>query len=127
MGGMGSPPPQQPQQQAHTAYNKNDLLLTFAVQRSPQAVQVTARFRNTSNFEQLGGVNLQAAVPKTQKLQLQAISSSELDAGQEASQLMRVTSVQGPPPPKLRLRLKVTYGKGGGAPSTEQVDWSEPT
>ncbi|KAI7087598.1 Adaptor protein complex AP-1 gamma subunit [Hortaea werneckii] len=127
MGGMGSPPPQQPQQQAHTAYNKNDLLLTFTVQRSPQAVQVTARFRNTSNFEQLGGVNLQAAVPKTQKLQLQAISSSELDAGQEASQLMRVTSVQGPPPPKLRLRLKVTYGKGGGAPSTEQVDWSEPT
>lgn len=128
LGGFGSPPPQQaPQQQAHTAYNKNDLFLTFAVQRNAQAVQVTARFRNTSNFDTLSSVNLQAAVPKTQKLQLQAISSSDLEGGQEAVQMMRVTSVQGPPPPRLRLRLKVTYAKGGGAPSTEQVDWSEPT
>lgn len=94
MGGLGTSTPQ-PQQQAHTAYNMNDLFLTFTVQRTPQAVQVMARFRNTSNFEQLGGVNLQAAVPKTQRLQLQAISSSDLDAGQEATQQMRVTSVQG--------------------------------
>ncbi|KAK5125331.1 hypothetical protein LTR85_000440 [Meristemomyces frigidus] len=130
LGGFGSPPPQQtyPQQQAaHTAYNKNDLFITFSVQRTPQAVQVMARFRNQSMYERIGSVNLQAAVPKTQRLQLQAISSSELDAGQEATQLMRVTGVSGPPPPKLRLRLKVTYAKGGGAPSTEQVDWSEPT
>ena len=97
MGGMSSPPPQQsqPQQQAHTAYNKNDFLITFSVQRSPQAIQVMAQFKNQSNFESLGQVNLQAAVPKTQKLQLQAISSSELEGGQEATQQMRVTSVQG--------------------------------
>jgi hypothetical protein len=38
---------------------------------------------------------LQAAVPKSQKLQLQAISSAELQGGQEAQQQMRVTSVQG--------------------------------
>jgi len=126
-GGYGSPPPQQQaQQQAHTAYNKNDLFLTFTVQRTPQAVQVLARFRNQSAFESFSAVNLQAAVPKTQKLQLQAISSSELQGGQEATQGMRVTSVQGPPPPRLRLRLKVIYAKGGGAPVTEQVDWAEP-
>jgi AP-1 complex subunit gamma-1 len=96
LGGFGSSPPPQPTQQtAHVAYSKNDLHLTFAVQRSPQAVQVVARFRNQSNFERLGSVNLQAAVPKTQKLQLQAISSPELETGQEATQQMRVTSVQG--------------------------------
>ncbi|KJX95311.1 ap-1 complex subunit gamma-1 like protein [Zymoseptoria brevis] len=117
----------QPQQQVHTAYNKNDLLLTFTVQRNAQAVQVTAHFRNTNDFSALRSVNLQAAVPKTQKLQLQAISSSELEGGQEATQQMRVTSVQGGPPAKLRLRLKVTYAKDGGAPVTEQVDWSEST
>lgn len=95
LGGFGASQPAPPQLQAHTAYNKNDLFLTFTIQRSAQAVQVTAKFRNTSNFDTFSAVNLQAAVPKTQKLQLQAISSSELSSGQEATQQMRVTSVQG--------------------------------
>jgi AP-1 complex subunit gamma-1 len=86
----------QPQQPAHPVYNKNDLQITFAVQRNAQAVQVTAQFRNTNDFGgSLQSVNLQAAVPKSQKLQLQAISSSELQGGQEAAQQMRITSVQG--------------------------------
>jgi AP-1 complex subunit gamma-1 len=85
----------QPPHQTHAAYNKNDLSITFNVQRSAQAVQVLARFHNTSNFDPLSALNLQAAVPKTQKLQLQAISSSELQGGQEATQQMRITSVQG--------------------------------
>lgn len=91
---FGAPSPAA-RKNAHVAYHKNDLLLTFVVQRSAQAVQTTARFKNESAFETIGQVNLQAAVPKTQKLQLQAISSSELEAGGEATQLMRVTSVQG--------------------------------
>jgi len=68
---------------------------------------------------------LQAAVPKSQKLQLQAISTSELGPGATASQQMKVQSVNGPPPAKLRLRLKIGYSVGGGAPVQEQVDWSE--
>jgi len=97
-GGMSSPPPQQQQQASapiHTAYDKNDLSVTFTVQRSAQAVQILARFKNQSAFENFGALNLQAAVPKSQKLQLQAISSAELVGGQEAQQQMRVTSVQG--------------------------------
>ena len=98
-GGMGSPPPQQQAQTAspptHTAYNKDDLSVTFTVQRNAQAVQIMARFKNQSNFENFGALNLQAAVPKSQKLQLQAISSAELEGGQEAQQQMRITSVQG--------------------------------
>lgn len=97
-GGMSSPPPQQQQQSlapTHTAYDKNDLSVTFTVQRSAQAVQILARFKNQSAFENFGALNLQAAVPKSQKLQLQAISSAELVGGQEAQQQMRVTSVQG--------------------------------
>ncbi|KAF2717040.1 Adaptor protein complex AP-1 gamma subunit [Polychaeton citri CBS 116435] len=126
--GTTSPPQQQPAvQQAHTVYNKNDLSVTFSVSRSPQAVQVLARFKNTSNLSAFESLNLQAAVPKTQKLQLQAISSSSLQSGQEATQAMRVGGVSGPPPPRLRLRLKITFAKDGGQPITEQVDWSEPT
>ncbi|KAF2824741.1 AP-1 complex subunit gamma-1 [Ophiobolus disseminans] len=131
LGGMSSssqaPPPSAPSGPTpHPVYNKNDLQIAFQMKRDANAIQLLARFRNTGSLSQLSNVNLQAAVPKSQKLQLQPISTSELDAGQEATQQMRVTSVSGPPPAKLRLRLKVSYSAGGG-PVTEQVDWSEPT
>ena len=91
-----SPPPTQGQvQQTHTAFNKNDLLLTFTVSRTAQAVVVNAKFKNLSAFESVGQVNLQAAVPKTQKLQLQAITRSDLGPGEEAGLGMRVGGVNG--------------------------------
>lgn len=101
LGGVPSSPPQTSTPQttagppAHTAYNKNDLHVTFQLKRDANAVQLLARFRNVGNFNHLSGVNLQAAVPKSQKLQLQPISTGELDAGQEATQQMRVTAVNG--------------------------------
>ncbi|KAF1843008.1 Adaptor protein complex AP-1 gamma subunit [Cucurbitaria berberidis CBS 394.84] len=132
LGGTSSPPAQSSAPPVASgppvlpAYNKNDLQITFQLKRDANAVQLLARFRNTGSFGQLSAVNLQAAVPKSQKLQLQPISTSELEGGQEATQQMRVTSVNGTPPARLRLRLKVSYSAGGG-PVTEQVDWSEPT
>lgn len=94
--GMSSPPPQAaPQTAVHDAYNKNNLSITFQIQRNATAIQVIAKFRNTSDFDHFTDVGLQAAVPKSQKLQLQGISTSELAGGQEATQQMRVISVQG--------------------------------
>ena len=94
-----SPPPQaaspSPNTQAHTAYNKNNMLLTLQLQRNAGIAQVLARFRNTSNFDRFSGVNLQAAVPKSQKLQLNAVSKGDLEGGEEATQAMRVGAVQG--------------------------------
>jgi AP-1 complex subunit gamma-1 len=114
LGGMSSPPPQAPPSSgppAHPVYNQNDLAITFQLKRDANAVQLLARFRNTGGFEQLSAVNLQAAVPKSQKLQLQPISASELSAGQDATQQMRVTSVNGvslpnSAPPKQILTYK---------------------
>lgn len=80
---------------AHPVYNKNDLHIVFLMKRDANAVQLLARFKNTGSFNQLSAVNLQAAVPKSQKLQLQPISTTELEGGQEATQQMRVTSVSG--------------------------------
>jgi AP-1 complex subunit gamma-1 len=80
---------------AHPVYSKNDLQIAFQMKRDANAIQLLARFRNTGSLSQLSAVNLQAAVPKSQKLQLQPISTTELDAGQEATQQMRVTSVNG--------------------------------
>lgn len=102
-GGMGasapspsaSPAPVSASTPAHTALNKDGLVLTLQVQRSGPHAQIMARFRNESNFERFAGVGLQAAVPKSQRLQLSAISKAELDAGDEGTQSMRVTALNG--------------------------------
>lgn len=99
---LSTPPPQAtspaPNTQVHAAYNKNDISLTLQVQRNAGVAQILARFRNTSNFDRFGGVGLQAAVPKSQKLQLNAVSKAELEGGEEATQAMRVSAVQGVSP-----------------------------
>jgi len=74
----------------------------------------------------LTSVSLQAAVPKTQRLQLQPISASEINVGGEATQMLRVVGVNGPPPARLRLRLKIGHATGVDALETAQVDWAEP-
>lgn len=76
-------------------YNGNDLNITFQVQRNAEGlVQATARFVNTGSAL-LSNVGLQAAVPKSQKLQLMGISNTELAPSTEATQVMRVSGVKG--------------------------------
>ena len=102
-GDLSSPPPQQQQQQqqlpsstAHEAYNKNDMHVSLSVQRNAGgAAQITAKFTNNTNFARFEGVGLQAAVPKNQKLQLQGVSRSTLEGGEDASQVMRIMGVGG--------------------------------
>lgn len=88
-----APVPSQPV--AHQAYNKNDLLITFQTRRDATSVQALARFVNNSSTSQISGLSLQVAVPKSQKLQLQAFTSEELAPVSDATQNMRVTSVNG--------------------------------
>ena len=71
-------------------YKKNDLEIIIQLQRNHEGlVNVLARFKNTG-FMPITGVNLQAAVPKSQKLMLSPISTSELPAGGEATQGMKI-------------------------------------
>ncbi|RMZ77775.1 hypothetical protein DV737_g4185, partial [Chaetothyriales sp. CBS 132003] len=115
---------------AHPVYNGDGLQVTIAVSRSAAntQAQAQARFRNTTNFDRFAGVGLQAAVPKSQKLTLQAINKAVLDAGDEATQAMKIVpaTASGALPAKLRLRLKISYQKADGKPVTDQVDWTEP-
>ena len=100
-GGMGSStaspaPSSAPAAAVHTAFNKNDLSLSLQVQRSNSSnVQIQGRFRNESNFNHFSSVGLQAAVPKTQRLQLSAINKAELDTGDEGVQVMKVAALNG--------------------------------
>lgn len=76
-------------------YNGNGLEVTMGTLRNAEGiVQATARFRNVGSAL-ISAVGLQAAVPKSQKLQLLAISSADLAPGQDATQLMRVAGVKG--------------------------------
>jgi AP-1 complex subunit gamma-1 len=90
-----SPAPVAASTPAHNVYSKDGLVLALQVQRSGATAQIVAKFRNESNFERLSHVGLQAAVPKSQKLQLSAISKAELDAGDEGVQTLRVTALNG--------------------------------
>lgn len=125
--GGAAPAPSSPAPAVHTAYNKNDLALTFQIKRNGGGdAQIQARFRNNSNFDSFSNVGLQAAVPKSQRLQLSAINKPDLNAGEEGTQILKVAAMNGTLPPRLRLRLRITFSKAGTAPVTEQVDWSEP-
>jgi AP-1 complex subunit gamma-1 len=90
-----SPAPVSASTPAHSVYNKDGLVLTLQVQRSGPNAQILARFRNESNFDSFANVGLQAAVPKSQRLQLSAISKAELEAGDEGTQTLRVTALNG--------------------------------
>lgn len=80
---------------AHACYDNNGLNVTIQTQRNAEGIiQATARFRNSSGAN-LENVGLQAAVPKSQKLQLLSISSAALGSGMEATQLMRVAGCKG--------------------------------
>ena len=94
-GGMGSAAaPAAPA--AHAAFSKNDLNLTLQVQRTNNGnAQIQGRFRNDSNFSTFSSVGLQAAVPKSQRLQLSAINKAELNTGEEGVQMMKVAAVSG--------------------------------
>lgn len=80
----------------HHCYNSNDLNITIQTQRNAEGIiQAIARFQNTSGSATLSNVGLQAAVPKTQKLQLLSISSTNLGPGEDATQMMRVSGCTG--------------------------------
>lgn len=101
LSGMSSLPPQVVPASAsvipaHPCYDKNDLSIKLQLQRNSEGtIQVMARFRNGSMHQSISSVALQAAVPKTQKLQLNAMSDAELGPGSEATQTMRITGSKG--------------------------------
>lgn len=81
---------------AHPCHDNNGLNVTIQTQRNAEGtIQAIARFRNSSPAGTLSNVGLQAAVPKSQKLQLLSISSTDIAPGAEATQMMRVAGCKG--------------------------------
>jgi len=125
-----SPPPQATPAAAAAAapgypcYDNNGLNVTIQTQRNAEGtIQASARFRNSSPAGTLSNVGLQAAVPKSQKLQLLNISSTDIATGTEATQMMRVAGCKGP----LRLRLRIGYSHPTAGQVMDVVNWTEPS
>jgi AP-1 complex subunit gamma-1 len=105
------------------AYSKNDLTVSLQPTRTgPATVSIVAIFRNDSIATTFNKVNMQVAVPKSQKLTLLPISSPTIAVGGESTQSLRVQATKGVQVPvckiadiqaAVRLRLKMTYTKDG--------------
>ncbi|CCM06280.1 uncharacterized protein FIBRA_08531 [Fibroporia radiculosa] len=119
-----TPPPQQaqPRLTAYPAYDKNDLRITLTPQVSPARpgiVNILARFQVTGSTP-ASGLSFQAAVPKSQQLQMMPMSNPDVQPGAVETQQMRVMAPVGA---NLRLRLRISYSLGGSA-IQDQVDFN---
>lgn len=115
-----APAPAKPSLQSYTAYSKNGLKITLTPKTSPTQpgmVQILARFTAEEPVE---SVNFQAAVPKTQQLQMLAMSNGDVLPGATETQQMRIIA---PPGAAVRLRLRISYIKAGQQ-ITDQQDFS---
>ncbi|CCE33997.1 probable gamma-adaptin precursor [Claviceps purpurea 20.1] len=105
-----------------SASSSADTITTNSTRNTQGVVQAMAKFYNTSLSQSLSDVGLQAAVPKSQKLQLLSISSTDLGPREDATQMMRISGCKG----SLRLRLRVGFVHPSAGQIVDQVNWTEP-
>ncbi|EST06595.1 Clathrin/coatomer adaptor, adaptin-like, N-terminal [Kalmanozyma brasiliensis GHG001] len=111
-----------PTTKAQTVYTKHGLTITLTPTTNParpEIVNITARF--ISSATPVSNVNFQAAVPKTHKLQMQAISNATVQPGATETQALRVMV---PPGASARLRLRIGF-EVNGETVQDQMDWTQ--
>ncbi|KAJ7623323.1 adaptin N terminal region-domain-containing protein [Roridomyces roridus] len=119
------PPPQPaaaPRLTSYTAYEQNELKITLTPQTSasqPGTVMILARFQVTGSTAATG-VSFQAAVPRTQQLQMLPMSNPDINPAAVETQRMRIVAPVGS---AVRLRLRVSFTLGGRA-IQDQADFS---
>ncbi|KAF8318766.1 gamma-adaptin [Clavulina sp. PMI_390] len=107
---------------AYTAYQQNNLQVTLTPQTSPTrpgVVMIMVRFQ-VSGPNAASNVNFQAAVPRTQQLQMQPMSNSTVSPGGVETQQLRVTA---PPGSQIRLRIRLGFVIAGQT-IQDQVDFA---
>ncbi|KAG8902033.1 clathrin associated protein complex large subunit [Tulasnella sp. 403] len=118
-----TPSVQRPQLQSYPAFDMYDLKISLTPQVSaarPGIVNILARFQN-SGAVPISNVNFQAAVPKTQQLQMLPMSNQTVSPGVVETQQLRVMA---PPGAQVRLRLRVGFTVGSQNFQEQSVDTS---
>ncbi|KIY52989.1 Adaptor protein complex AP-1 gamma subunit [Fistulina hepatica ATCC 64428] len=116
------PQPVAPKLTAYSAYDKNNLRISLTPQTSPNKpgiVLIQARFQVTDG-DAATGVSFQAAVPKSQQLQMLPMSNPNINPGATETQQMRIVAPVGS---IVRLRLRITFTMAGQQ-FQDQVDFS---
>ncbi|EGF98494.1 uncharacterized protein MELLADRAFT_113519 [Melampsora larici-populina 98AG31] len=106
------------------AYDRNGLKVSLLPSRDPSAknvLKITAQFV-TTGIEAIMGVNFQAAVPKTQRLQMLSISNPDIMPGVVETQQLRIMYPEGA---AIRLRIRIGFNSGGES-KQDQTDFSFP-
>jgi len=107
---------------SYLAYDQKGLKITLTPVVNParkEMVSITAHF-TTSGNEEASNVTFQAAVPKSQKLQMLPISNATVAPGKTETQQLRVIAAQGA---QIRLRLRIAFVVGAQQVQ-DQVDFS---
>lgn len=112
--------PKSEKSQALPVYNKNGFSMALTLLSHGTEITVQACFTSTADVQ---NILLQAAVPKTQQLQMLPLSKSSIVPGEEATQNMRISGVSNNG--KVRLRIRLSYHVHGEE-VREQLDWMQP-
>lgn len=113
-----TPAPATPAADLVSAFSNEDLELKFSgTKEGPGSAQIRAVFTCKTPIRELA---LQVAVPKSQTLTLQPLSTASIDPGQEATQAIKIS---GPANATVRLRLRVSYSSKGQQ-HREQFDFA---
>ncbi|GAA6056924.1 hypothetical protein JCM3770_001325 [Rhodotorula araucariae] len=114
--------------QALEAYNRNGLQITLTAVRDAanrNVANILAKFTaSPSAAGAITAVNFQAAVPKTQKLQMLAMSRTDVAPGATETQQLRVMVAA--PGAAVRLRLRIAYTTPDGNQQQDQTDFAFP-
>ncbi|KAI9026599.1 adaptin N terminal region-domain-containing protein [Phycomyces nitens] len=93
----------------YQAYSKNGLIISFVPSRdrnNGSIINIQVHFQNNGSQGIISGLQFQAAVPKSQKLQMAAASNSTVDPNATEKQLMRIHN---PQQTAVKLRLRISY------------------
>lgn len=121
LGGSSPEPISQGTSEGIEAYNGHQLSVKLTGEKGgPGSAAITAYFHNSGSTP-ISGLTLQVAVPKSQKLALQAISTSNLSSFASATQAMKIT---GPPGGNVKLRMRLSFNVEGQQ-IQEQLDFNK--
>ncbi|KAG5437559.1 hypothetical protein PCANB_000987 [Pneumocystis canis] len=109
----------------YTVYEKNGLKFTLQIDSlhisDKCTIMIIAKFQNIGFFR-ISKVNLQAAVIKSQKLEMFPLSGTFMDPGRDLVQTVKVVASKGS---LLRLRFKISYNCYELNDVVEQVDFNQ--
>ncbi|CAO3669870.1 unnamed protein product [Umbelopsis vinacea] len=87
-------------------------------QQNPTVVNIQITFANDGSKGTISEVQFQAAVPKTQRLQMAPASNNVVQPGGTEKQMMRVANPQQTP---LRFRLRISYTPSSTGQKVEKI------